>query len=591
MHRMRGVVLYSPSEKFSLANRGRRDHVGTLGRTFSRLVVLAVVFSACQGATGPTPSGTGGAVRQGGTLIVGITDEPDTLFQFASRQFPSFYSNLLMSVPLVRVGPNNELRPGLATDVPSVANGGISADGKTITVKLRKEAVWEDGTPVTSKDVAFTWQALTAKGSAATSTLGWDRIAAVETPDDQTAIFRLSQLYPPFVSVVLAGQYGGRLLPEHILKGVPDIAKSDYARKPIGNGPYRFVEWVSGDRITLERNPKFWGQKAALDKVVFKISPDRNVLLAQLKSGAIDMVADLTEANAEDLKSSQDVMVMSTPSSALELMNINLNSPTDLTKPHPVLGELAVRQAIAYGINRQGLIDGILFGKAKLAVNEQDNTRYFNADLKPYPFDVAKAKSTLDQAGWIMGPGGVRAKNGVQARLTLTTSSGNAIRESEQVVIQQQLKDLGFDIQIKNYPPQELFAGCAANGIKQGRKFDLLIDSFGLPGLDPDPTSFWRSTQIPDCKTRLFGSNRSGFTTPELDQLLDAQLATSDDAKRTEIIKQIQKIIYDNVAQLPIYDRLNIVAMRSRVQGVAILPALSGSVFGDAERWWVTDGK
>lgn len=553
-------------------------------------LVAMVVFAACQSSGGPTPSSSG-ATKQGGTIIVGITDEPDTLYQYASRQFPSFYINLMISTPLLRVTPGNRLEPYLATEVPTSANGGISADGKTITVKLRKEAVWEDGVPVTSKDAAFTWRTLTAKTSAATSTLGWDRIASVETPDDQTAVFRLTQAYAPFVSVVLAGQFGGRLLPEHTLASVADITKSDFARKPIGNGPFRVVDWVSGDRITLERNTKFWGERASLDKVIFKISPDRNVLLAQLKSKDLDLVADLTEANTEDMRSASGVTVATAASSIIELLNINFNSPDDLTKPHPVLADLAVRQAIAYGINRQGLIDGILFGKAKLAVNEQDNTRYFNTDLKPYPFDPAKAKATLDQAGWTVGANGIRAKNGVPARLQLTTSSGNKIRESMQVVIQQQLKDIGFDIVLKNYPPAELFAGCAANGIKQGRKFDLLLDSFGLPGLDPDPTSFWRSTQIPDCKTRLAGSNRSGFTTSELDQLLDAQLATADDTKRTEIIKQIQKIIYDNVAALYVYDRLSIVAAADRVKGVTVLPGLSGSAFMDTERWWVTDGK
>jgi peptide/nickel transport system substrate-binding protein len=565
-----------------------------LGRASALVLGLLVVASACQSAA-PAPSTSSSAspaaAKQGGTVVIGITDEPDTLFQYASRIFNSYFVNLTLSTPLLRINSSAQLEPELASEVPTVANGGISPDGKTITVKLRKEAVWEDGRPVTSKDLAFTWKTLMDKKSAATSTLGWDRIASIDTPDDQTAVIKLTQPYAPFVSVVLAGQFGGRLLPEHVLGTVTDITKSDFARKPVGNGSFKIVEWVSGDHITVERSAKFWGPKPPLDRIIFKISPDRNVLLAQLKAGTLDIVTDLTEANSEDVKTTQGVSVLSVASSNIELLNINLNMPSDLTKPHPVLGELAVRQAIAYGINRQGLIDGVLFGKAKLAVNEQDNTRYFNTDLKPYPFDVAKAKSTLEDAGWKAGADGVRVKNGVTAKLQLSTSAGNKIRESMQTVIQQQLKDIGFAIEIKNYPPSELFAGCAAKGIKQSRQFDLLLDSFGLPGLDPDPTSFWHSTQIPDCKARLVGGNRSGFSTPELDRLLEAQLATADDAKRTELIKQIQKIVYDNVAAVYVYDRLNIVAAAGRVQGLTTLPLLSGSIFSNVERWSVTDGK
>ncbi len=205
--------------------------------------------------------------------------------------------------------------------------------------------------------------------SGITVRLGWKEIQRVETPDQYTAVVHLKRAYAPFVGTVLTGRFG-HLMPAHVYSQTPDLARSRYARKPVSNGPFKVAEWVSGDHITLERNDNYWGPRAKLDRIIFKIVPDRNALVAGIKAGDFDIAYDLNPVELSKVEKEPNLRSLVTPGTLNERFVFNTNDPKNLSKSHPILGDRRVRLAIAHAINRKAIIDGLLFGKPTIAIND-----------------------------------------------------------------------------------------------------------------------------------------------------------------------------------------------------------------------------
>ena len=578
--------------------RSRRD-VLKLAGALGISLPYAAFLAACGGtepieelgqSTATAPTATSDAAPepsagQGGTISVGLWQEPESLtWATGGASFAERAVLLTLHEPLLRVGPNNTLEPGLLEEVPTVENGGISADGTVITIKLKPNLRWSDGEPLTIEDYVFTHEKVVDPNTAATQLLGWDKIASIETPDELTAVITLAEPYAPFVNVTMASWFGG-LFPKHILGDGRDI-RTEFGRAPIGTGPFKFVEWQAGSHITVERNEHYHRGPAKLDRIVFKIMPDRNTVVAQVKNGDIDLAYDLTEAQIPELQDIEGLTLYTTPGTTVERYFFNFRNPENLHEPHPILSDVRVRKAIVMAIDRQEIVDTLLYGRTEVAVNELGTTPYFNDSLTPLPYDPEQAKALLDEAGWVPGSDGIREKDGRRLSLLHITTAGNALREQMQVVVQQYLQDVGIEMTIQNYRPAELWAGCDSNGIAAQGKWDLAGWAETIPGIDPDISLFWSTDQVVDCQTNPSGYSSWGYSNPEVDRLLAEQARTIDPEKRAEIIRQVQQVLHDDVNAIWLYYRLDIIAASSRLQGIQ--PTPFGGSFWNTGDWFLS---
>jgi peptide/nickel transport system substrate-binding protein len=519
--------------------------------------------------------------KQGGTVVVGVYQEPNSL-NFLLTQGPiSFASMQLypMFEPLIRYNAEGAMEPRLLTEIPTVENKGISEDGITYTLHFTPDVIWHDGTPTTANDFKFTWEWIMDPKNQAQATAGWSEIDKVEVPDDLTAVVTLKGLYLPFVAEALGWN---PLLPQHVQS---TMSTEEFGRAPVGNGPFKFVEWVPGDHITQERfEDYFRPEKALLDRIIFKVLPDRNTVIAQAKTGDIQIGVDYTEAQIPEMENVPGVKLYYTPAPIYERYHFTMVTHDDPTVPHPIFGDINVRKAITQAVDRQTIIDQILFGRAKIAKNELDNTQYENTDIVPLAFDPEAAKKMLDEAGWTVGGDGIREKDGKRLSFTHGTTSGNQTRETIQALVQANLKDVGVEMTIANQPASKFFAGFNEGGGWLDRTLDMVGFTNGLSSSDPNLKPFWHSESIPT-KDHPSGFNHSGFSDPDLDRLLDAQLTELDPEKRTDLLKQAQQIIADGVPMIPMYDRIAINSIADNVLGVnqSVFGSISGLVWNTAD--------
>jgi peptide/nickel transport system substrate-binding protein len=335
--------------------------------------------------------------------------------------------------------------------VPAAENGGVSADGKTITWKLKKGVTWSDGKPFTSKDVLFTYNVYMNQDNPIPIRTGYPEIAPVTTPDDSTVVVAYKNIYAAYK------EHFPRILPEHAFAGDTLIEKKDFNRAPLGTGPFKFKSWASGDNITLERNPNYRDKdKPYLDGLVFKIVPSREAAIQAFKAGEIDVLWNLIEANIPEFEAMSDAVIQPTASSRVERLILNTSCPSgpqqsDPKCPHPVLGDLRVRQAIELAIDKKALVDKLLFGKTTVATSALPGG-WFSPQLSASEFNPQGAKQLMDEAGWQPGADGIRAKDGVRARIEYGTTTGDRLREQTQRVIQEQLREIGIEVEIKNSP-------------------------------------------------------------------------------------------------------------------------------------------
>jgi len=506
-----------------------------------------------------------------GTVVVGEWQEPKGLIGPIFYQAHTYAIIYAMYYAPLALNDKDELVPEMLAEVPTLENGGISEDGKTYTLKFKEGFKWHDGQPVTSADFKFTWEFIMNPDTKAQTTAGWNKIGSIDTPDELTAIINMNEPYAPFAPTTLALP----ILPKHALEGVPDPGNSEFARKPIGNGPFMFKEWIPGDRLEVVANPDA-PIPAKLESIIFKFVPDINTLIALLRTGDVDLGYELPENQIPELEQIENLTVSAIPGVAIERYYFNLRDPKDLTKPHPIFSDINVRKALSMGMDRFTVVDKILQGYGQVAVTELDNTAWFNEELKPVPYDPEGAKKLLDEAGWTVGADGIREKDGVRLSFKHSMTTGDPIRENMQVFFQQNLADIGAEMIIDNYPAATLYGSCANDGIFGKSAFDMMGFTNFPPGIDitAEWSDFFLTSTIKDCEKNPAGTNSWGFSDPAVDEALECSVTELDPDKRVACIKEAQKLIYDQYVTLYTYDTLNIIAYNNRVQG------LKPTVFG-----------
>ena len=499
---------------------------------------------------------------QPGVLRLADVADPDSLNPLLSTMDLSYDLSSLIFSYLVSADARGTPAGDLATEVPSLANGGISRDGKTYTYHLRGGVRWHDGVPLTSRDVAFTWRAIVDPRNNVLHREGYDQVARVETPDDLTVVVRLKRRDPPFVTQFFTTlQEGAKpVVPEHLLRDAPEINDVPFNAQPVGTGPFRFVRWDRGRRITLAANEHYFRGRPKLDRIELSILPDINTIATVLRTHEADMPVSADPLLYDRFRA--------TPGLRATLSDWNSQEILMLDDARPALRHVEVRQAIARAIDYAALIDKLWFRTALPARDIVPPSSIGFANNPAYAHDPPAARALLERGGWRAGADGIRAKDGTRLDLVMViepSGRGPAVA----VQLQQMLRAVGIGLTIKPYPYKGIFAfdGPIVNG-----RFDLAVFGNTLP-YDPDSTSTLTCANIAPK-----GENESRTCDPEIDALERAGLATDEPRKRAAIYRAIGRRVHDTVPFIPLFRRRRVSVFNDDLRGYDPAPV--------AAPWW-----
>ena len=568
----------------------------------ARLLGCCLLLAAC--SSGPTvaPAAAPAAATQpavpvaggGGTVFLIIPEEPTTLNYYASdaaivRQVADATSMTGLDI----VNEKGEFVPVLAAELPTAANGGLAADHLSVTWKLQPGLKWSDGKPVTADDIKFTWEVLSNPNAGVLSgTGGIDLIAGIETPDELTAVVKYSAPYAGYLA-----QFASGLLPRHATGKPEEMSSWAWNRKPVGAGPFMVTEWASGESITLQRNPNYYqAGKPHLDKLIFRIVPEPAAQLALMMQGETQVqlwpgIDDVAEYAKTVGNKAQEVLVPGVWNMAIDF---NLSKPFDkdtgAAPPHPMLGDLRVRQAIAHAIDYDTLIKDVLRNTVKPSTNPFAYG-WYQCDLpRAYSFDVAKARQLLDEAGWVAGADGIRVAKGAQhaedgTRLSLELqgyTNYEPLQRTEEFIVEN-LKAVGVEARIQNYDFSIIFGTFADNSPRMIGDFDLLIFDRSL-SVEPQGAieNTYLSANIPSAASPTGGNSRR-WINAAADTAVKEAGATFDLAARKAAYCKLGDLVTKDVAQVFTYVFQDGYGFANNLTGYTV--STWGSMAWDVQNW------
>jgi peptide/nickel transport system substrate-binding protein len=582
----------------------------------SLLVLASMILAACgapateappaateapatEEAAACEPAGTEPiAFPDGGKSVTGAFDqEPDAIVPYFTQMSFAIWVTQLTLVGLGEWDENGAFVPELAVEVPTADNGGVSADGLTITWKLKDCLFWSDGTPLTSEDVKFTWEAIMDEGNAVSSRTGYDKIASIDTPDATTVVITFSELYPPWPTLFTQGPNNtGGILPKHILEGKTALETDPFIRQPtVSSGPFVITEWVPGDYMTLLPNPNFYKGRAILDRVQIRFVADSAAALAALQTGDVDWYPNFSEGDIATLDALQpDVVLTVLPGSNFEHYFFNLGRVDGVDGRGKADNEgfcpfkdVRVRKAITLGINRQAIVDTLLSGYTNVPVGQWPNSEWNNDSLTPDAYDPEGAAALLDEAGYTVGADGIRVGdcNGEQTRLSFNFETTTApIRISIATAAQADLAKIGVEFIPIHTPAGTFFGQYVDGGPLTTGNYDM---GGYTTGFYPDPyTNSYKCEEIPNAE-KPDGNNWYHNCDPFLSDLIESSNNTVVTAERKAILDEAQAYIAENYYVIMMYARANVIGSTPRF---AIGPAGGSSNMNwAAENWDVTE--
>ncbi|HEV3090346.1 MAG TPA: peptide ABC transporter substrate-binding protein [Candidatus Cybelea sp.] len=496
------------------------------------LAAICLLLAAC------TKSSTSGGTGQRhswsvpGQLRVAVQSDLKNLNPLLNSNTTDVFVDRLMFEPLLSADDKGNPLPMLASDVPTIANGGISSDGLTITYHLRNDAKWTDGVAVTSKDVKWSWQAIMNPNNNVVSRHGYDVVASIDTPDDTTVVVHLKEKFAPFVDTFFAeSDQPYMIAPAHVLAQYPNINQVEFNNKPtVSDGPFKFVTWARGDHISLERNDDFFMGKPGLDGIKVTIVPDEDTSVNLLRTHEIDYMFQASIQNYINLRGIPDTQIV--------WVNVNGYEGLTLNLTNPFLRDPAVRSAIILALDKRLMVHALTMDTQTVATEDIPNWMWaYNTNLEPTAREVGEAHDALLRDGFKEGPDGIMRKNGQRLSLVLVTNNSNVTRRRVALLVQGMLGAVGIDVQIKYYPGDILFAPAGMGGILQLGKFDMSANGW-YSGIDPDDSSQFMCKNFPPS-----GYNYSRYCNPEMEAAQRTALTSYDQRTRKAAYDKIQELL------------------------------------------------
>jgi len=464
---------------------------------------------------------------------------------------------------LVRYGPDMKLQGELAERF-DIKDGGL-----TIVFTLRKGVKWHDGKPFTAEDVKFTYDTLMAADTQTPYRSNYEMVKSVEVLGPYQVRVRYSRVFSPALESWAMG-----MLPAHLLRG-KDINKAPFNRAPVGTGPFKFKEWKTNEKITLEVNKDYFEGRPGLAGLVTRVIPDQPVQFLELQAGNIDEVGltpDLYVTRAQTPKFLSKFRRFNYPSYGYVYLGFNL--------ARPMFKDARVRKAIALAINRSALVKGLLRGHGtEITGPFLPELWAYDQSVKPLPYDVKAAQRLLEEAGWKKDAktGMLVDAQGKPFRFTIVTNQGNRVREQCATAIQWMLKEAGISTEIRVVAWPTFIAEFVNK-----RKFDAVILGWSL-GLDPDQYDIWHSS-----KTAEHEYNFVGYKNTEVDRLLVRGRGTFNLAERTRVYHRIHQIIARDLPYVFLFAPEALVALDNRFEGVRQTPI---GISWNIHEWFVSKAR
>lgn len=548
------------------------------GMTFRRRDLMALALGAGAGAVlapnaGAHAQGKGAAppAKPRGQVIAGISQEP-TVFNplMPGSEVDQGVWWQLFS-PLWFIDPAGRFVPDLAREVPSVANGGISADGLTWKIKLRGDAKWHDGTAFTAEDVKYTLDLINTPGFRARNRVGHSLVKDIVIVAPDEIHWRMERAYSPYLSI-LALTF---ITPAHILGKASDPNTAPFNNAPVGTGPFRWGERVAGDRALLHANPAYHGAGPYLERIVFKYIPDLTALYTQFRTGQVDYlgIGGIPAHFAKEAEALKGPRVIRSPTPFIEHIALNLEFGPFAEKP--------VREALYLAMDKQARIDAIYYGLPVATESFLPRESWaFEPDLPVHKHNPARANALLDAAGWKRGADGIRQKNGQRLSFSNSTTTGNPAREQSQQLLQQDWGQIGAEMRISNMPAAVIWGE-----FWQKSKFEsVTVGSNFMIGNDPDVTPRFGSRSIP--AKHGAGLNTYQYQNPELDRLLELGSSQFDQQERRKTYGQVQRIVRDDLVLLPVYQSVMAEGVKDGLAGFAANINCSSNCWNMRDWYW-----
>jgi peptide/nickel transport system substrate-binding protein len=530
-----------------------------------RIVLFTLVTLAMAGLALGVPAD---AAAAGKDFVIGYLGDATSLNPVIATDGQSYIAEWPIFDSLVELDEKLGVKPLLAE------SWDVSKDGLTYTFRLKKGVKWHDGKPFTARDVAFTFYSVldpkvtTPHRGYFDALVGFPELTNKDNPkkpeelaqkpievlDDYTVRFHLRYPYGAFLAVLVNPRAG--IVPEHILKG-QDFNTAEFNRKPIGTGPFKFVEWKRGERIVLEANPDYHAGRPALDRLIYRVIPDAVVLLQELRAGGVDFIERPPLTEVGRLKQTPGLKVITADTTSYTYFGFRLDqAPFD---------DVNVRRALYHAIDIPAIVREVLQGYGVVATGQFPPSSWaFDPSVKAYPYDPNRAKALLAEAGWKPGPDGVLVKDGKRLSFSLRHDQADQTVKDTAIIIQEFLTKVGVEARIEplDWPTfvKKLFASDFEGIVVGWTNFH-----------DPDPFAYsiWHSSQW---KAR----NYAHYKSARADVALEAARRTGDQAERKKHYAEFSKILMEDAPYVFLYYAQQVYVTRQSYDGFVPIPAYGG---------------
>ncbi len=386
---------------------------------------------------------------------------------------------------------------------------------------LRHGVVWSDGAPLTADDWLFTYHAVLNPRNNTKTAYGWNEIASASAPDPYTIVMHLKRPTVAAMEILTMGGDAYPPLPAHLLAKLPDINRAPFNSMPISSGPFILKRWDRGNELVFNANPRYFRGAPGLKQLVYKIIPNPDTMLDELRSHEIDVYPDVNKNSIAALAGISGIRVEHRLIASWQHLGMNMRKPE--------LADVRVRHAIAMGVDWNRILHTVYRGYGQLAVSDVFPQSWAAPALPPYRYDPAAARALLASAGWRMGSDGVLHKGSLAMHLTIAATTDNQQNERAEVLMQSMLQPLGIALSIHNAAANQLFA---QNGPLYGGTYDIEW-SQAYNGADPDDSGSWNSHFIPPN-----GADTSWLNDPIVDETSSAAARTFDQTKRKALYQR-----------------------------------------------------
>jgi peptide/nickel transport system substrate-binding protein len=503
----------------------------------------------------------------GNQLTIAQIQEPRSLNPLFLDGYVTGEINGLVFSYLTQYDTHGRIVPQVAAVVPTQKNGGISPDGLTITYRLRRDVRWQDGVPLTARDVVFTFDAIMNPNNNTLSRYGFDDIASATAISPYEVRIRLKRRLASIVSTFLGGDSNYPILPAHLLVKYQSLNAVPFNAAPVGSGPYRVVEWQRGDHITFEANDRYFLGKPAIPRIVVKFVPNAQTIINELRTGEVDEVFLADVSHIDELRAIPRHHLVTSKTTQFGTLQLNTQDR--------VMSDPEVRRALAMAIDRNALTHDIFKD-----VYDPDTamqalfTWAYDPSVGNIPYDPAAAQKLLAADGWHMGAGGIRVKNGVPLSLSFLAIAGSAASAHLVTQIQAYAARIGMQLVVRTLTP--FYITSPLGPLYQGK---YQVAQFTEESQD-DPDAAWL---IGCSEVAPHGFNFTRYCDPVTQRLLDDASVTFDRARRMRDYALVQKRLREAVPMIFLYQVKEVDVVPNTLHGYS--PSMYTSPYAFVYNW------